>query len=62
VIASSPQFLLDGVPAADASAVPVLTPTAAGYAALCTSLAAGPLPEKVTITCNGDAKLTVAAR
>ena len=62
VIASSPQFLLDGLPAADSSAVPTLTPPAAGYAALCTALAAGPLPEKVKITCNGSEKLTVTAR
>ncbi len=61
VIASSPQFFLVGIPPADASTVPVLTPTTAGYSALCTSVAAGPLPEKVSMTCAGST-VTVKAR
>jgi hypothetical protein len=58
VLASSPQFLLNGIPTADGDAVPKLTPEAADYSALCTELAAVAL-SGVAVTCHGGAPLTV---
>jgi hypothetical protein len=61
VIASSAQFLLMGIPPADATAVPKLTPTTASYAGVCTSVASAGLTH-ATLTCNADSTLTVTVR
>ena len=61
VIASSAQFLLMGIPPADAIAVPKLTPTPASYASVCASVASAGLT-KATLTCNADSTLTVTLR
>lgn len=61
VIASSPQFLLNGVPPSDAESVPALTPTSSSYSALCTALAQTTF-EGVVVTCHGMDPLTVASR
>ncbi|RYZ08572.1 MAG: hypothetical protein EOO73_06870 [Myxococcales bacterium] len=61
VIASSPQFLLNGVAPADGETVPALTPAAANYPSLCTALAANAFPG-VVVTCHGLDPLTVASR
>jgi hypothetical protein len=60
VIASSPQFLLNGVTPSDAVSVPALTPTAASYASLCAALEQKPF-DGVVVTCNGTGPLTVAS-
>jgi hypothetical protein len=61
VVASSAQFLLMGIPPADASSVPKLTPTSASYASVCASVASAGLTH-ATLTCNADSSLTVALR
>lgn len=60
-IASSPQFLLNGVPPSDAETVPALTLTSTSYASLCPTLASKTL-DGVVVSCHGPDPLTVAAR
>lgn len=60
-IASSPQFLLNGVPPTDAETVPTLTLTSTSYASLCPTLAQKTF-DGVVVTCHGSDPLTVAAR
>jgi hypothetical protein len=58
VFASSPQFLLNGIPSADGDAVPKLTPEAADYAALCAELA-GVALHGVSISCHDGEPLGI---
>jgi hypothetical protein len=62
VIASSPHFLLNGVAADAAGSVPELTPTSAGYAALCAQLAQAQPFSGVVVACPADGPLTVTLR
>jgi hypothetical protein len=62
VIASSPHFLLNGVAADAAGSVPELTPTSAGYAALCAQLAQAQPFSGVVVACPADGPLTVTFR
>lgn len=62
VIASSPQFLLNGIPPSDAKAVPALTPSSASYAGLCTALAQKQPFDDLLVSCHGNEPLTIAAR
>ncbi|HKE13467.1 MAG TPA: hypothetical protein VKB80_01265 [Kofleriaceae bacterium] len=60
VLLSSPQFLLGGMAAPDASTIPLLTPEAASYGAICSSVADRDLPGGLVLTC-GDSALSVAS-
>ncbi len=55
---ASPQFLLTGVQPPDGTEVPAQTPAAYSYQAMCTQLAALPLPG-LTVTCASGQPLTV---
>ena len=59
VLLSSPQFVLTGMAAPDASTIPLLTPDAASYDAICSSLADRGLRDGLILTC-GDSALSVA--
>lgn len=59
VMIASPQALTSGIAPPDSTDVPKLTPPAAQYDALCTSLEALALPDGLTVTCNGAEPLTV---
>lgn len=61
VVASSAQFLLMGIPPADGSAVPKLTPSAASYASVCAGVASAGLTH-ATLTCHPDSSLIVTLR
>ncbi len=56
---SSPQFLLGGMVAPDASSIPRLTPDGAGYDAICASLSLAGLTDGLVLTC-GDSVLWVS--
>ena len=57
---TSPQFLMLGVQPKDATSVPKATPTSASYQTLCSKVAAGPLPSKLSVTCTSGQPLTVS--
>ena len=59
VLISSPQFLLSGMVAPDASSIPRLTPDGASYAAICSSLSSAGLTDGLVLTC-GDSALSVS--
>ena len=59
VMVASPQALVTGIAPPDASVVPKLTPKAARYGTLCSSLEELTLPDGLSVSCNGDEPLTV---
>lgn len=62
VIASSPQFLLNGVASDAAGGVPELTPSSASYPTLCAELADAQPFSGVVLACPADGPLTVTSR
>lgn len=61
VFASTPQFMLLGLPTPDATEVPKLTPPSASFATLCTTLKTS-LTGDVRIECNDDNTLSLLPR
>ena len=62
VIASSPQFLLNGVASDAAGSAPELTPSSASYATLCAELAEAQPFSGVVLACPADGPLTASSR
>ena len=62
VIASSPQFLLNGIPPDDTSEVPALTPASASYATFCADLQLAQPFDGLLVACPPDQPISLTPR
>lgn len=62
VIASSPQFLLNGIPPEDTSEVPALTPVSASYVTVCAELQQAQPFDGLLVACPADQPISLTPR